>query len=243
MESYGSIDERSAATPPKFGRRIIAAVAAVALVVGASAALTVNRLAGANLFMCPMIWAPVCGENGKTYGNACQAQGARMPFTDGECSPDAQAQTTPCTREFMPVCGSDGVEYVNKCYADTAGTTYTKGPCTKPCTREYRPVCGLDMVQYPNACLAGNAGVGWTVGPCRRVDTPPAVIPCDTIYDPVCGSDDMTYPNASDSRPRGSLREAAQRPHGLHGPVPEVPQRGPYDDVLQVLSGVLGSHP
>ena len=48
---------------------------------------------------------------------------------------------------------------------------------------------------------------------------------------------------ASDSRPRGSLREAAQRPHGLHGPVPEVPQRGPYDDVLQVLSGVLGPRP
>ena len=48
---------------------------------------------------------------------------------------------------------------------------------------------------------------------------------------------------ASDSRPCGSLREAAQRPHGLHGPVPEVPQRGPYDDVLQVLSGVLGPRP
>ena len=51
MESYGSIDERSAATPPKFGRRIIAAVAAVALVVGASVAVSVNRLPGANLFI------------------------------------------------------------------------------------------------------------------------------------------------------------------------------------------------
>ena len=48
---------------------------------------------------------------------------------------------------------------------------------------------------------------------------------------------------ASDSRPCGSLREAAQRPHGLHGPVPEVPQRASYDDVLQVLSGVLGPRP
>ena len=48
---------------------------------------------------------------------------------------------------------------------------------------------------------------------------------------------------ASDSRPRGSLRQAAQRPHGLHGPVPEVPQRASYDDVLQVLSGVLGPRP
>ena len=51
MESYGSIDGRSAATPPKLGRRIIAAVAAVALVVGAAAALSVNRLPGANLFI------------------------------------------------------------------------------------------------------------------------------------------------------------------------------------------------
>jgi len=48
---------------------------------------------------------------------------------------------------------------------------------------------------------------------------------------------------ASDSRPCGSLREGNQRPHGLHGPVPEVPQRASYDDVLQVLSGVLGPRP
>ena len=94
MESYGTIDERSAATPKKLvGRRIIAAVAAVALVVGASAALSVNRLPGLR------------------------------------------------------------------------------------------------------------AG------------------------------------------PQGSLREAVQRPHGLHGLVPEVPQRASYDDVLQVLSGVLGPRP
>ena len=49
MESYGTIDERSAAALRRRGRRIIAAVAAVALVVGASAAVSVNRRPGANL--------------------------------------------------------------------------------------------------------------------------------------------------------------------------------------------------
>ena len=62
----------------------------------------------------------------------------------------------------------------------------------------------------------------------------------------LCGNQNFTWPDSLvDLRagPQGSLREAAQRPHGLHGPVPEVPQRGSYDDVLQVLSGVLGPRP
>jgi hypothetical protein len=204
MESYGTIEERSAATP-KLGRRIIAAVAAVALVVGASASLSFGRIPGANLIttltpdadavdfvMCTMQWDPVCAD-GKTYGNPCQAKGAGvMTFSQGECE-DVQAQTTPCTREFAPVCGSNAVEYVNKCYADNANVTYTDGPCTKPCTRELRPVCGSDGVQYDNACLAGNAGVAYTEGPCV-VDTP-HLIPCPRIYRPVCCGG-VTYANA-----------------------------------------------
>lgn len=36
--------------------------------------------------VCVQLWMPVCGENGKTYSNACFAKCADVKFKQGSCA-------------------------------------------------------------------------------------------------------------------------------------------------------------
>lgn len=36
--------------------------------------------------MCIALWLPVCGKDGKTYSNSCNAQNAGVEYTQGECN-------------------------------------------------------------------------------------------------------------------------------------------------------------
>lgn len=135
--------------------------------------------------ICPMHYMPVCGEDGTTYGNACQAACMDVAVShDGECE-TAGEDTTPeepsekicaCPRILAPVCGEDGATYANACLAECAevGVAH-EGECAAPgddesseapsekvcaCPRIYRPVCGEDGETYANVCLAECAEVG-----------------------------------------------------------------------------------
>jgi hypothetical protein len=153
---------------------------------------------------CIELYQPVCGCDGVTYGNACQAASAGSSVAqDGECPPSCEAMDAVgegmCRRlpfgwrwdgsrcSVVQGCTCTGSDcdalYATdtECYADRAGCDVVCGG-----------LLGLECREgeYCRSAAEATCGAGDMTGTC---EVRPTI--CNRLYRPVCGCDGVTYSN------------------------------------------------
>ena len=104
--------------------------------------------------VCPSVWEPVCGCDGQTYANECEAAQAGVRVSAlGSCDCDDNEDCDSSDYCAALVCDGPGL-----CESRSATPCDPESP-VEGCCNPDRPVTGCDGVIYPSECDAISAGV------------------------------------------------------------------------------------
>ena len=135
--------------------------------------------------VCPAVIDPVCGCDGITYQNACQAASSGVAVaSDGAC----QSANT-CGGIAGLTCPADQFCLFDEGSCGEFDMTGSCRPFSEFCTQEFAPVCGCNDQTFSNRCFAHSAGVSVRhEGECATDDEPKF---CGGFLGQACGADEF----------------------------------------------------